>query len=109
MLVLDVVADHDLLALADREIVEVGARIELDLVADDAALPWPAGAEAAVTVSTAPLSTSVSLARTSIRIAAFSLVVSVSGLATGPSLAPVTVMVSVEEAVAPCSSLDRRS
>ena len=36
MLVLDVVADDDLLALADREIVEVGARIELDLVADDA-------------------------------------------------------------------------
>ena len=67
MLVLDVVADDDVLALADGEIVEVGARIELDLVADDAALPWPAGAEAAVTVSTAPLSTSVSLASTSIR------------------------------------------
>ena len=36
MLVLDVVADDDIHALADGEIVEIAARIELDLVADDA-------------------------------------------------------------------------
>jgi len=41
-----------------------------------------------VTVSTAPWSTSLSLARTSIVIVAFSLVVAVSGLAVGASLAP---------------------
>ena len=35
MLVLDRVADHDRLGLADGEIVEIAARIELDLVADD--------------------------------------------------------------------------
>ena len=98
MLVLDRVTDDDDLALAVGEMVEVGARIELDLVADHRwRVPWPAGAEAAVTVSTAPSSTSVSLARTSTRIVSFSPVVAVSGLATGPSLVPVTVIVTVED------------
>ena len=35
MLVLDGVADHHLFGFADREVVEVGAGVELDLVADD--------------------------------------------------------------------------
>ena len=41
MLVLDRVGDVDDDALADREIVEVGARIELDLVGDDIGRPLP--------------------------------------------------------------------
>ena len=36
MLVLDRIADDDIDALADGQIVEIGARIELDLVGDDA-------------------------------------------------------------------------
>ena len=78
MLVRDRVADGDDRALADGEMVEVGAGVELDLVGDDAAVPWPAGALAAVTVSTAPLSTSVSLASTSTAASTFSLALSVS-------------------------------
>ena len=62
-----------------------------------------------MTVRTAPLSTSVSLARTSITTAEFSLVVRVSGLATGPSLVPVTVMVMVEEDGRAMLVLDGRS
>ena len=96
MLVLDRVADDDVDALADGEPVEVGAGVELDLVGDDAGAALAGGSEAAVTVSTAPLSTSVSLARTSTVRTAFSAVVSVSATATGPSLVPVTVMVRVE-------------
>jgi hypothetical protein len=52
------------------------------------AVPWPAGAEAAVTVRIAPLSTSLSLASTSIRTISFSPVEAVSGLAAGASLTP---------------------
>ena len=106
MLVLDVVADDDLLALADGEIVEVGARIELGPGCRRRwPLPWPAGAEAAVTVSDRAI-VDVGVvgehvdqdrprSRRSWRC---------RGLATGPSLVPVTVMVIVEEDVAPCSS-----
>ena len=57
-----------------------------------------------MTVRTALLSASVSLAMTSTTTAEFSLVVFVSGLATGPSLVRVTVIVMVEEDDAPCWS-----
>jgi hypothetical protein len=71
----DGVADHDVRALAEREAVEVAARVELDLVVDHRCAALARGAEAEVIVSTAPLSTSVSLASASIRNVSFSPVV----------------------------------
>ena len=97
MLVLGRVVDDDGRGLAAREIVEVGARIELDLVADDAGAALAGRGRGAVTVRTAPSSTSVSLASTSTRTGVFSPVVAVSGLATGSSLVPVTVIAIVAE------------
>ena len=105
MLVLDAIADHDDLALADREVVEVGARVELDLVADDRGRALAGrrrgggdGQHRAV-VDVGVVGEHVDQDRPHSRSVA-----AVSGLATGPSLVPVTVTVTVEEAVAPCSS-----
>ena len=69
--------------------VEVGAGIELDLIADHRlAEPWPAGALAEVTVSTWPSSTSVSLARTSTRIGWHSRPRIGVGVGHGPVIGP---------------------
>ena len=68
------------------------------------AVPLPAGALAAVSVSTAPISGSVSFAKTLMVRVWFSVPAATSATATGASLVPVMVMVRLVEEVAPKSS-----
>ena len=85
--------------------VEVGAGVEQELVGNDRRAALAGRRGRARQREQCPSSASVSLASTSTVSARFSVVEPLSATATGASLVPVTMMVSVEEELAPWSSV----